>query len=306
LYIPERALRGEEALTKDPTVQAFLRERYPWGQDAETLKRFHIGLEPNSWGLPAVLFPMKQLDSSWYYTRRSILERPSKYEHERGPEPPMYLPLPPQERVVFLTEGHSDTLTARWLGFKAMGLMGTGSWKSHLDYLQRFAEVRVVMDADFAGWKTAEALFGALCNVRIIFLYPPTEFVWQQYDKLEYVPHPDPRCTDREQGHGEHQRLGLVCQKWWPVYADLKQDLTDITKKHGRLWAQVLLTEGDVFFGPGHRTCSYLSRAGCRRCGARLAGSSAPQARLPQAGTLLLSREPRGLRRRKVYLGAGR
>jgi hypothetical protein len=243
---------------------------------------------------------MRQLDGSWFYSRRSVLEGP-KYEHEMGETPPLYLPLPPQERVVYLTEGHSDTLTARWLGFKSMGLMGTSQWKLHLDYLQKFDEVRVVMDADHPGWKTAGELYRHLCNVRLIFVYEPSIF-FDAKTMLTPTQRRDPRCAAKEPGHGEHKG---ACRIWLESYGDLKLDLSDLTMKWPE-WARLLLTEGEGdLFAPGHRACGYASREGCRRCGTRLEGERVPQARLPRAEALPRPEQQTGLRSRPRYLGAG-
>ena len=250
-YLPERVQKAEAALWNEPfprTATSFLASRYAWGKDADFIRKFHVGLEPNSWGKPAILFPMKSMEGSWFYTLRSILEGP-KYMHEQGTQPPLYLPLPPQEEVVYLCEGHSDTLTARWLGYPAMGLMGTSSWKQHLDYLRQFREVRVVMDADRAGWKTAGELFVQLCNARLIFLHGP-EVNWpaEQFRMLtKTVP-----------------------------YCDLKLDLSDVALQYGPAWTRVLMERSGGSFGPGHRDAGWPLVASCSTCGAQPAERPRP------------------------------
>lgn len=304
--LPERVQKAVEALEREPwphTAHNFLRERYPWGGDAETLRRYNIGLEPNKLGRPAVLFPMRQLNGDWFYTRRSIFEGP-KYEHEAGKQPPLYLPVPPQEEVAYLCEGHSDTLTARWLGYQAMGIMGSTGYKPHLDYLRSFRELRVVMDADRAGWAAAAALWAELCNVRLIFLYPPSlPYPYGILDALQRKVRNDPACVRREQGHGECKRPH---RDGYVDYELFKLDLTDVTKRHGRLWADVLLGEEGGLFGPGYRSCGEGGRASCPRCGPRLGRQGTAQTRDPQAGALPWTREPRGLPGRTRYLGVWR
>lgn len=312
-YLPERVQRAEAALWNEPFPgigRKFLATRYAWGKDADLLRKFHVGLEPNSWGQPAILFPMKSMTGEWFYTRRSVLEGP-KYEHEHGKAAPLYLPLPPQEEVVYLCEGHSDTLTARWLGLPAMGLMGTSSWKQHLDYLRKFREVRVVMDADRAGWGVAQGLYENLCNARLLFLYLPALAWHEEWPRLlSKTSRPKRSCTaERCPDRGAHQCNGTTdrCQEWLEPYCDLGLDLTDVTKRYGAWWARRLLGrwwEGVNLGARGHAD-GYASREGCSRCGARKPRPGHPQARLPRAEALPSAREPAGVRGSARYLGAG-
>lgn len=194
-----RINEASDRLLENKLALEFLKDRYGWV--FSTIFEARIGLEEDRF-----LFPSEEPDGTWRFTTRQWNGSGPKYKHEL-PAMGIYLPRN-KNRSAYLCEGHADTITAQYeLSVRAMGLVGTSTVSTAMEYLKDTPEISILMDADSAGWRAMENLYNALwktnTKVNIVFLIPPdrrtsmiekwgtsefkSEYVAYDYDLSEYV-----------------------------------------------------------------------------------------------------------------------